>query len=137
MVVTRPADQTVASSRAPSPPCCGCARGPVRTAASIIVHDRRGDAARCSPQSLVPLVIGAVVDGPIRHHDTAGLWALAGVALLFGIAEAVLFFARRKAMASAALGIETDLRRDLFAHLQRLPVAFHDRWPSGPAAVAG
>ncbi len=25
-------------------------------------------------QSLVPLVIGRVVDGPIRHHDTAGLW---------------------------------------------------------------
>ena len=34
-------------------------------------------------------------------------------------------------MADAALGVETDLRRDLFAHLQRLPVAFHDRWPSG------
>jgi ATP-binding cassette subfamily B protein len=34
-------------------------------------------------------------------------------------------------MAIAALGVETDLRRDLFAHLQRLPVAFHDRWPSG------
>src|SRR6185312_10666911 len=30
-----------------------------------------------------------------------------------------------------ALGVETDLRRDLFAHIQRLPVAFHDRWPSG------
>ncbi|HEX3335179.1 MAG TPA: ABC transporter ATP-binding protein, partial [Jatrophihabitans sp.] len=52
-------------------------------------------------------------------------------ALLFGLAEAGLFFARRRAMATAALGVETDLRRDLFAHLQRLPVAFHDRWPSG------
>jgi ATP-binding cassette subfamily B protein len=56
---------------------------------------------------------------------------LAGVALLFGIAEAVLFFARRYAMASAALGLETDVRQELFGHLQRLPVAFHDRWPSG------
>jgi ATP-binding cassette, subfamily B, bacterial len=82
-------------------------------------------------QSLVPLVIGRVVDGPIRHHDTAGLWPLAAVALLFGVAEAVLFFVRRYAMASAALGLETDMRRDLFAHLQRLPVAFHDQWPSG------
>ncbi|MDP9092722.1 MAG: ABC transporter ATP-binding protein/permease [Actinomycetota bacterium] len=82
-------------------------------------------------QSLVPLVVGRVVDGPIRHHDTAALWPLAGVALLFGIAEAVLFFVRRYAMASAALGLETDLRRDLFAHVQRLPVSFHDRWPSG------
>jgi ATP-binding cassette subfamily B protein len=82
-------------------------------------------------QALVPLVVGRVVDGPIRHHDTAGLWALSGLALLFGLAEAGLFFARRRAMAVAALGVETDLRRDLFAHLQRLPVAFHDRWPSG------
>ena len=82
-------------------------------------------------QSLVPLVVGQVVDGPIRHHDTSGLWPLAGLALLFGLAEAVLFFIRRYAMASAALGLETDMRRDLFAHVQRLPVSFHDRWPSG------
>jgi ATP-binding cassette subfamily B protein len=76
-------------------------------------------------------VIGRVVDGPIRHHDTSGLWPLAGLALALGVAEAVLFFARRYAMANAALGLETDIRRDAFAHLQRLPVAFHDRWPSG------
>jgi ATP-binding cassette subfamily B protein len=82
-------------------------------------------------QALVPLVIGRVIDGPIRHHDVAGLWALSGLALLLGITEASLFFARRRAMAIAALGVETDLRRDLFAHLQRLPVSFHDRWPSG------
>ncbi len=82
-------------------------------------------------QSLVPLVIGRVIDGPISHHDTGAIWPLAGLALGLGVAEAVLFFVRRYAMASAALGIETDVRRDLFSHLQRLPVAFHDRWPSG------
>jgi ATP-binding cassette subfamily B protein len=82
-------------------------------------------------QSLVPLIVGRVVDGPIRHHDTAGLWPLAGLAMLFGVAEAVLFFIRRYAMASAALGLETDIRRDLFSHVQRLPVSFHDGWPSG------
>jgi ATP-binding cassette, subfamily B, bacterial len=81
--------------------------------------------------AVVPLIVGRVVDGPIRHHDTAGLWALSGLALALGFAEAGLFFARRRAMAVAALGVETDLRRDLFAHLQRLPVSFHDRWPSG------
>ncbi len=82
-------------------------------------------------QSLVPLVIGRVVDGPIRQRDAAGLWWLSGLALAFGVAEAALFYARRRAMATAALEIETDLRRDLFAHIQRLPVSFHDRWPSG------
>ena len=82
-------------------------------------------------QALIPLITGRIIDGPIRHHDTAGIWPLAGLALAFGLAEAVLFFVRRYAMALGALGIETDMRRDLFAHLQRLPVAFHDRWASG------
>src|SRR5215831_6530614 len=82
-------------------------------------------------QALIPLITGRIIDGPISHHDTAGIWPLAGLALAFGLAEAVLFFARRYAMALGALGIETDMRRDLFAHLQRLPVAFHDRWASG------
>jgi ATP-binding cassette subfamily B protein len=82
-------------------------------------------------QAVVPIVIGRVVDGPIRHHDVAGLWQLSGLALLLGVTESGLFFARRRAMAVAALGVETDLRRDLFAHVQRLPVSFHDRWPSG------
>jgi ATP-binding cassette subfamily B protein len=82
-------------------------------------------------QAVVPIVVGHVIDGPIRHHDIAGLWALSGVALALGFTEAALFFARRRAMAVAALGVETDLRRDVFAHVQRLPVSFHDRWPSG------
>jgi ATP-binding cassette subfamily B protein len=82
-------------------------------------------------QALVPIVVGRVIDGPITHHDLAGLWALSGLALVLGITEAGLFFARRRAMAISALGVETDLRRDLYAHLQRLPVSFHDRWPSG------
>ena len=45
--------------------------------------------------------------------------------------EAVLFGLRRRAMNVSALAIETDLRRDFYQHLQRLPVSFHDRWPSG------
>ncbi|MDT4945371.1 MAG: ATP-binding cassette, subfamily bacterial [Pseudonocardiales bacterium] len=101
---------------------------PHRTAIVVMIVSASG---AMLAQSLVPLIVGRVVDGPIRHHDTAGLWPLAGLAMLFGVAEAVLFFIRRYAMASAALGLETDIRRDLFAHVQRLPVSFHDGWPSG------
>jgi ATP-binding cassette subfamily B protein len=82
-------------------------------------------------QSLVPLVVGAVVDGPIRHHDTGRLWPLVALTLALGVVEAGCFLLRRLAMAKAAINIETDIRRDLFSHVQRLPVAFHDRWPSG------
>jgi len=82
-------------------------------------------------QSMLPLIIAAIVDGPIARHDTYGMLPLIGLALVFGVAEAALFALRRKAMNISSLAIETDLRRDLYQHLQRLPVTFHDRWPSG------
>ena len=82
-------------------------------------------------QVLVPLVIQQVVDGPIRHHDTHKIWGPAAIALGLGVAEAFFFFLRRWAMATTALGIESDLRRDLYDHVQKLPVEFHDRWSSG------
>jgi ATP-binding cassette, subfamily B, bacterial len=82
-------------------------------------------------QLAVPLVTAAVVDGPVAHHDRAGLIPLIGLALLFGVAEAALFFLRRWAMNKSCLQIERDLRDELYGRLQRLPVAFHDRWASG------
>jgi ATP-binding cassette subfamily B protein len=79
----------------------------------------------------VPLVIRKVVDGPIAHDDPRGLFALGALALVFGIAEAVLIFIRRWSQSSQALGMEATIRQEIYAHLQRLPVAFHDRWQSG------
>jgi ATP-binding cassette subfamily B protein len=82
-------------------------------------------------QLAVPLITAAVVDGPIAGGDRAGLIPLIGLALLFGVAEAALFFLRRWAMNRSCLRIERDIRDALYARLQRLPVAFHDRWASG------
>ena len=79
----------------------------------------------------VPLVIRRVVDGPIAHRDPRGLLALGGLALLLGVVEAVLIFIRRWSQVSQALGMEATIRAELYAHLQRLPAAFHDRWQSG------
>jgi ATP-binding cassette subfamily B protein len=82
-------------------------------------------------QVAVPLITAAVVDGPIADGDRAGLVPLLGLALLFGVGEAALFFLRRWAMNRSCLQIERDLRDALYSRLQRLPVAFHDRWASG------
>src|SRR4051812_5821444 len=82
-------------------------------------------------QLTVPLVTAAIVDGPLAHGDRAGLWPLIVLALVFGIAEAGLFFLRRWSMGKSCLRIERDLRQALYERLQRLPVAFHDRWASG------
>jgi ATP-binding cassette subfamily B protein len=82
-------------------------------------------------QLAVPLLTVAVVDGPIADGDRGGLIPLLALALLFGVAEAALFFLRRWAMNRSSLRIERDLRDALYQRLQRLPVAFHDRWGSG------
>ena len=79
----------------------------------------------------VPLLTKAVVDGPLRQGDRGALWLLGFYALLFGLAEAILILARRLTLANTALGIEKDLRDELYAHLQRLDVGFHDSWQSG------
>ncbi|NJC81225.1 ABC transporter ATP-binding protein [Planosporangium mesophilum] len=80
---------------------------------------------------VVPLVVRRVVDGPVRHGDATGLLTLGALALALGVVEALLIFIRRWTQSASALGMEAELRRDLYAHLQRLPIAFHDRWQSG------
>ena len=79
----------------------------------------------------VPLIAQRVVDDAIDTGDRGMLLPLALLALGLGVLEAVAIMVRRLVMTRSALGLETDLRRDLYAHLQRLPVAFHDRWQSG------
>ncbi len=79
----------------------------------------------------IPLVTRAIVDGPVAHGDLGGLpWLVLGV-LAFGAVEAGLILLRRMLVAGAANQVEATMRADLYAHLQRLPVAFHDRWASG------
>jgi ATP-binding cassette subfamily B protein len=80
---------------------------------------------------MVPLVVQRVVDGPVRRGDSSGLLLLGGLALLLGLLEALTIFIRRWVQASTALEMEATIRQDLYAHLQRLPVSFHDRWQSG------
>ncbi|MGB2571566.1 ABC transporter ATP-binding protein [Micromonospora citrea] len=79
----------------------------------------------------VPLVTQRVVDGPVADRDVAGLFRLGGLALLLGLAEAVLIFIRRWTQSSSSVGMEAAIRADVYAHLQRLPAGFHDRWQSG------
>jgi ATP-binding cassette subfamily B protein len=79
----------------------------------------------------IPLVTQRIVDGPIAHHETGALIGLIVVVALLGIAEALLIRARRVLVAMPVSELENRMRRDLFAHLQRLPMAFHDRWQSG------
>jgi len=79
----------------------------------------------------VPLVVRHVVDGPVRHHQVGGVVLFGGLALLLGAIEAGLAFIRRWTQSAVSLDMEYEIRADLYAHLQRLPIAFHERWQSG------
>jgi ATP-binding cassette subfamily B protein len=79
----------------------------------------------------IPLMTKAVIDGPVRHQDQQGLWLLGTAAMGVGVAEAVLWFIRRWLVARATMGVEADIRKDLYARLQILPMSFHGRWQSG------
>ncbi|WP_363243036.1 ABC transporter ATP-binding protein [Mycolicibacterium sp.] len=79
----------------------------------------------------IPLMTKAVIDGPVRNRDQHGLWVLGSVAVAVGITEATLWFIRRWLVSRATMAVETDIRNDLYARLQILPMSFHGRWQSG------
>jgi ATP-binding cassette subfamily B protein len=79
----------------------------------------------------IPLVTRALIDGPITDGNMAGIWPLGLLGLFLGITEAALILVRRWVQARAVLGFETDVRNDLYRHMQALPMEFHGRWQSG------
>ncbi|MYU33644.1 ATP-binding cassette domain-containing protein [Streptomyces sp. SID8358] len=86
---------------------------------------------------VIPLVLKWMVDGPVADRDPGGVWLGALYLLLLGLVEAGLFGLRRWLVARPLAGVEASMRADLYRHLQRLPVAFHDRWPSGQLLSRG
>ena len=79
----------------------------------------------------IPLLIKAVIDGPIEHGNTRALLPLGLAAIALGVIEAALNLYRRWVQASAVTGMERAMRDSLYAHLQRLHAGFHDEWQSG------
>ncbi|MEU6381544.1 ABC transporter ATP-binding protein [Streptomyces sp. NPDC046909] len=86
---------------------------------------------------VIPLVLKWMVDGPVADRDPAGVWLGALYLLLLGLAEALLFGLRRWLVARPLSHVEAEMRADLYRHLQRLPVSFHDRWASGQLLSRG
>ena len=79
----------------------------------------------------IPLVIKALIDGPIEDHDASGILPLGLLVLGLGILEAFLIWWRRWVQNKAVLEVETDMRHDLYERLQELPMSFHSQWQSG------
>ncbi len=79
----------------------------------------------------IPLVTKALIDGPITEGEIDPVLPLGLLALALGVVEAFLVWWRRWVQSNAVLSMETEMRRDLYAHLQALPMSFHSRWQSG------
>ncbi|MFE9119524.1 ABC transporter ATP-binding protein [Streptomyces sp. NPDC007172] len=86
---------------------------------------------------VIPLVLKWIVDGPVADRDPGGVWLGALYLLLLGLAEAALFGYRRWLVARPLASVEAEMRADLYRHVQRLPVSFHDRWASGQLLSRG
>ncbi|MEU9608738.1 ABC transporter ATP-binding protein [Streptomyces sp. NPDC048057] len=86
---------------------------------------------------VIPLVLKWMVDGPVADGDQGGVWLGAFVLLALGVTEALLFGFRRWLVARPVASVEASMRADLYGHLQRLPVSFHDRWASGQLLSRG
>ncbi len=80
---------------------------------------------------VIPLVLKWMVDGPVAERDTRGVWLGGALLLAVGVLEAGLFGFRRWLNARPLARVEASMRADIYGRLQRLPVSFHDRWPSG------
>lgn len=79
----------------------------------------------------IPIVLQGLVDGPLATGDTSQIWPAALLVLGLGILEAIMILLRRWFVLTPGTHIEARMRNGLYAQLQDLPVAFHDRWQSG------
>src|SRR5262249_24525668 len=79
----------------------------------------------------IPSIAGIAVDRGISkgHWTGTAMWTL--VILGLGAVQAVNTGLRRYAAFGLAMRVETDVRMNLVAHLQRLHFAFHDQAQTG------
>jgi ATP-binding cassette subfamily B protein len=78
-----------------------------------------------------PFVVRAILDDAIPSADKTMIAWLAAAAVLAAIGDAALQVAQRWYSARIGEGLIYDLRRALFAKVQRMPVAFFTRTPTG------
>lgn len=76
--------------------------------------------------------IGAVINGPITNHAPLPsiLWGALGVLVLAGSTQVVFHFRQRLALQLGEAVIH-DLRQEIFAHLQRMPLSFYNKTKVG------
>ena len=79
----------------------------------------------------IPQWLRSLVNGLSEDFVVADvIWAVVAI-LILGTLEAIMVLLRRWLVLRPGTFMEADMRNELYRKLQDLPVAFHDRWPSG------
>lgn len=78
-----------------------------------------------------PFVVREILDVAIPAGDRDQIIWLASIAVVAALADAGLAILQRWCSARVGEGLIYDLRRELFAKVQRMPVAFFTRTPTG------
>jgi ATP-binding cassette subfamily B protein len=78
-----------------------------------------------------PLILRALIDNGIGHHDADLVIALACVAGGLAVVDAVLSLTERRISAVIGEGLIFDLRSKVFRHIQSMPLAFFTRTQTG------
>ncbi len=81
--------------------------------------------------SVIPSLLRQGIDAMRAGAGVGLLWRLGGVMLVTALASGVLRFLMRQLLNGVSRRIETDLRRDLFAHLLQLDASWFVRWRTG------
>ena len=98
--------------------------------ASLIVSTILAIAAQVAA-ILVLVLTGAVINEIEGDPHTRTLLAFAGVIVLLGLVRGALTYGRRIISGRQALGVEYDLRDELYSHFLRLSFGFYDRSQTG------
>jgi len=76
---------------------------------------------------LVPLVVADMIDNGIAKGDTAYVYRAAVIMILLGVVGLACSLTAQFFAAKASVGFGTELREDLFAHMNRLSYAELDK----------
>src|SRR3984957_17619969 len=79
----------------------------------------------------VPLLLKVIIDDGILKKDTALVVGLAGLTAGLALFDALLSLAERWLSSRIGEGLIFDLRSQVFAHVQRQPIAFFTRAQTG------
>lgn len=84
---------------------------------------------------IVPLVTARIIDIGIQNQDIPYIWKMAALLVAFGVMGLLCSLLAQYFAAKAAVGFGTELRHDLFCHIEQLSYAAVDKAGSATLVV--